>query len=85
VRRSRRLVISTLATLGNYVYGFFWYLYQDGTIGVRSRQLASAGGRLPARRRAAMAGWWRHKSTHPSISMSSASASTWPSMASAMR
>ena len=34
VRRSRRLAISTLATLGNYVYGFFWYLYQDGTIGV---------------------------------------------------
>ncbi len=34
VRRSRRLAISTLATLGNYVYGFFWYFYQDGTIGV---------------------------------------------------
>ncbi|MEA2778873.1 MAG: primary-amine oxidase [Rhodospirillaceae bacterium] len=34
VRRSRRLVISTLATIGNYVYGFYWYFYQDGTIGV---------------------------------------------------
>ena len=34
VRRSRRLAISTLVTLGNYVYGFFWYFYQDGTIGV---------------------------------------------------
>jgi primary-amine oxidase len=32
VRRSRRLVISTIATVGNYDYGFFWYLYQDGTI-----------------------------------------------------
>jgi primary-amine oxidase len=32
VRRSRRLVISSIATLGNYDYGFFWYLYQDGTI-----------------------------------------------------
>ena len=32
--RSRRLVISTIATIGNYVYGFFWYFYQDGTIGV---------------------------------------------------
>ena len=31
--RSRRLVISTIATIGNYVYGFFWYFYQDGTIG----------------------------------------------------
>ncbi len=32
VRRSRRLVISTIATVDNYEYGFFWYLYQDGTI-----------------------------------------------------
>ena len=34
VKRSRRLVISSLCTIGNYVYGFFWYFYQDGTIGV---------------------------------------------------
>ena len=32
VRRSRRLVVSFIATVGNYEYGFFWYLYQDGTI-----------------------------------------------------
>jgi len=32
VRRSRRLVVSTIATVGNYDYGFFWYFYQDGTI-----------------------------------------------------
>ncbi|MEM7507515.1 MAG: tyramine oxidase, partial [Pseudomonadota bacterium] len=32
--RSRRLVVSSIATIGNYVYGFFWYFYQDGTIGV---------------------------------------------------
>ena len=32
VRRSRRLVISCYATVGNYEYGFFWYLYNDGTI-----------------------------------------------------
>jgi primary-amine oxidase len=32
VRRSRRLAISTFATLGNYDYGFFWYFYQDGSI-----------------------------------------------------
>ena len=31
-RRSRRLVISSIATVGNYEYGFFWYFYQDGTI-----------------------------------------------------
>ena len=32
VRRSRRLVISFIATVGNYEYGFFWYFYLDGTI-----------------------------------------------------
>jgi primary-amine oxidase len=32
VRRSRRLVISSISTVGNYEYGFFWYLYLDGTI-----------------------------------------------------
>ena len=32
VRRSRRLVVSSISTLGNYEYGFFWYLYLDGTI-----------------------------------------------------
>jgi len=32
VRRSRRLVISTICTIGNYDYGLFWYLYLDGTI-----------------------------------------------------
>ncbi len=32
VRRSRRLVVSFIATVGNYDYGLFWYFYQDGTI-----------------------------------------------------
>jgi primary-amine oxidase len=32
VRRSRRLVISSFCTVANYEYGWFWYLYQDGTI-----------------------------------------------------
>lgn len=32
VRRSRRLVVSFFATVGNYDYGFYWYFYQDGTI-----------------------------------------------------
>jgi primary-amine oxidase len=32
VRRSRRLVISSIATVENYEYGFFWYLYQDGNV-----------------------------------------------------
>jgi primary-amine oxidase len=32
-RRQRRLVISFFVTVGNYDYGFYWYLYLDGTIG----------------------------------------------------
>ena len=32
VRRSRRLVVSAIHTVGNYEYGFFWYLYLDGTV-----------------------------------------------------
>lgn len=31
-RRSRRLVASFIATVGNYEYGFFWHFYQDGSI-----------------------------------------------------
>lgn len=32
VRRGRRLVISFIATVGNYEYAFYWHLYLDGTI-----------------------------------------------------
>ena len=37
VRRSRRLVISHIATVGNYEYGFFWYLYLDGNIQMEAK------------------------------------------------
>jgi primary-amine oxidase len=32
VRRSRRLVVSSIATVGNYEYAFYWYFYMDGTM-----------------------------------------------------
>ena len=32
IRRQRRIVISFFTTVGNYDYGFYWYLYLDGTI-----------------------------------------------------
>jgi primary-amine oxidase len=32
VRRSRRLVVSSITTVGNYEYGFYWYFYQDGSM-----------------------------------------------------
>jgi len=31
-RRQRRMVFSYFAPIGNYDYGFYWYLYLDGTI-----------------------------------------------------
>jgi primary-amine oxidase len=31
-RRQRRLVVSYFVAVGNYDYGFYWYLYLDGTI-----------------------------------------------------
>ncbi|EKX67611.1 copper amine oxidase, N3 domain protein [Streptomyces ipomoeae 91-03] len=31
-RRQRRMVLSFFTTIGNYDYGFYWYLYLDGAI-----------------------------------------------------
>ncbi len=54
VRRSRRMVISFIATVGNYEYGFFWYFYLDGTIqaevkltGIIQTQAVVPGTRVP--------------------------------------
>jgi primary-amine oxidase len=49
VRRSRRLVISSFSAIGNYDYGFFWYLYQDGTIAfeIKLTGVLSTGGVAP--------------------------------------
>lgn len=32
VRRGRRFVVSSIVTINNYEYGYFWYFYQDGSI-----------------------------------------------------
>jgi primary-amine oxidase len=52
VRRLRRLVISTIATVGNYEYGYFWYLYTDGTIEyeVKLTGVISTGALAPGER-----------------------------------
>jgi len=54
VRRSRRLVVSFIATVGNYEYGFYWYFYLDGTIqleakltGIMSTQALADGEETP--------------------------------------
>ncbi len=60
VRRSRRLVVSSIATIGNYEYGFYWYFYLDGTIqlevkltGIMSTQALPDGEESPFARRIA--------------------------------
>jgi len=48
VRRSRRLVVSFIATVGNYEYGFYWYFYQDGTLGLEIKMTGVlSNGALP--------------------------------------
>ncbi len=54
VRRSRRLVVSSISTVGNYEYGFYWYFYLDGTIqlevkltGIMSTQAIAPGDPTP--------------------------------------
>ena len=48
-RRSRRLVVSYFATVGNYDYGFFWYFYLDGSIQVEAKAtgVVFAGSGIP--------------------------------------
>ncbi|MDQ2765384.1 MAG: primary-amine oxidase [Pseudomonadota bacterium] len=49
VRRARRLVISFIATVGNYEYGFYWHLHLDGTIAleVKLTGIISTAGVVP--------------------------------------
>ncbi|MGB7236049.1 MAG: primary-amine oxidase [Rhodococcus sp. (in: high G+C Gram-positive bacteria)] len=49
VRRSRKLIISFIATVANYEYGFYWHLYLDGTIEflVKATGILSTAGQQP--------------------------------------
>lgn len=53
VRRSRKLVVSFIATIGNYHYGFYWNFFQDGHIEVDTKLMgivqtvAYENGQLP--------------------------------------
>ncbi|MBB3086618.1 primary-amine oxidase [Geodermatophilus sabuli] len=52
VRRSRRLVVSFIATVANYEYGFYWHLYLDGTIEflVKATGILSTAGQPPGQK-----------------------------------
>ena len=69
VRRSRRLVVSSISTVGNYEYGFYWYFYQDGAIqlevkmtGVISRRRRARGVEADLGRAGRAPGLWPHSS-----------------------
>jgi primary-amine oxidase len=49
VRRSRRLVVSFVATVGNYEYGYYWSFFQDGSIEseVKLTGIVSTGAAAP--------------------------------------
>jgi primary-amine oxidase len=52
VRRSRKLIVSFIATVANYEYGFYWHLYLDGTIEflIKATGILSTAGQDPARK-----------------------------------
>ena len=83
MRRLRRLVISFIATVGNYEYGYFWYLYNDGTIEyeIKLSGVLSTGAIAARRAPAATARSSPPASTGPTTSTSSACAWTWRSTA----
>ena len=87
VRRLRRLVISSIATVGNYEYGYFWYLYTDGTIEyeVKLSGVISTGALAPSASGPRTARWSPPGCTARTTSTSSACGWTWPSTATPTR
>ena len=78
VRRSRRLVVSSIATVGNYEYGFYWYFYLDGTIQleVKLTGIMSTDGRRARRAARATRSWSRRSWPRRTTSTCSTSGST---------
>ena len=76
-----------LLDVGNYDYGFFWYLYQDGTIQfeVKLTGIMSMGASPAGRRPADTASSAPPACTRPTTSTSSTSGSTWTSTAARTR
>ena len=42
IRRGRRLVISSISTVGNYDYAYYWYLNLDGEIEFEMKWIESS-------------------------------------------
>jgi primary-amine oxidase len=56
VRRKRRLVVSSIATVGNYDYGFYWYFHLDGSLELEVKLTGILSTKaLPTERREAFA------------------------------
>ena len=83
VRRSRRLVVSFIATVGNYEYGFYWYFYQDGSIQCEVKLTGIMNTTGPAARARPRPTAPRSPAAQRAVSTSTSStpASTWTSTA----
>lgn len=79
VRRQRRLVISFFVTVGNYDYGFYWYLYLDGKIEFEAKATGLVFTAAYDDRRAATPASSPPASRRPTTSTCSARDSTWRS------
>ena len=78
VRRSRRLSVSFIATVGNYEYGFYWHFYQDGSHRSCEVKLTGIIRTAPSRpgRSRRRASWWPRGLRARSTSTSSPPGST---------
>ena len=86
VRRARRLVISSISTVGNYEYGSYWYFYLDGTFEfeMKATGIINTVACVPGRP-TSTAPRWRRAWSARSTSTCSARASTWRSTATRTR
>ena len=78
VRRARRLVISSISTIGNYEYASYWYLHQDGRIEyeMKATGIINTAGCIPANREN-LAPRWRRALWATSISIFFPPGSIW--------
>ena len=77
----RRMVISSIVTVGNYEYAYYWYLYQDGRIEYEVKLTGVISNGVVARQTPEYGTSSPRASTDRTTSTSSTCASTWRSTA----
>ena len=71
------MVISFFTTIGNYDYGFYWYLYLDGTIEFEAKATGMVFTSATRARGTSTPPRWPRDSVRPTTSTSSAPGWTW--------